>query len=254
MLLGSVLKTKMPLILTIVASLGVGATAYMAVRDSRNKKKSETEPENKLDEAKEFGKTYWKTMAVGSLTIGCIAGSHILSAKQILALTGAMGVLSKEVKDIQKYLKKNYPEEYDKMMKEITKPSKKEFVKEETYDGRTKYYEPVSEQFFFAKPEQVKELECFINKSIINDFAIPFDFYLEELQKIDKNIKVYPWAKKLGWAYDDETFCYNMSYSEDGAWIGLHPEMTDVGDDVAHYIRYSIFPYEIEDTLQDLYA
>lgn len=64
-----------------------------------------------------FMKSYWKTGLLLLATILLMLISHISMAKELAATAAALGALSTKYKDIQLYLKENYPEQYKEMSK-----------------------------------------------------------------------------------------------------------------------------------------
>jgi hypothetical protein len=181
------------------AAAGVVATAIVAVKDSKkhedalNRKECELlevmsddeyteycEDETleqwdiieKKDKAIIFAKSYWRTGLCMAVTFGLMILSHRTMVKELAATAAALGLMSTKYKDIQSYLKENYPEQYEQMMKKLNRKnarkaiSEKPFNKEETYDGRKRYYFPLSDQLVFMKPEDFVKIQAFLSSTI----------------------------------------------------------------------------------------
>lgn len=195
---------------------------------------------SKKERAIIFAKSYWRTGLCMAVTFGLMILSHRSMAKELAATAAALGVMGTKYKDLQLYLKENYPEEYGKVMQMIDqknsqrKISEKSF-KEETYDGRYRCYEPITEQVFFSKLTPGKladECSIFINKGLLNDHIVSVFDYVDNIRKLsgDKKLKTKPWMHKAGWCLEDETFDYNASFSPDGYSVRVTAEPFDLKD------------------------
>lgn len=106
------LKHHTPTLLSIVASLGVVATAALSVRATPkavrvlNKRRAEGEQKpNKLDMVKATWHLYIPAALVGISTIGCIFGANALNRRQQASLASAYALISQSYKEYQKKLK-----------------------------------------------------------------------------------------------------------------------------------------------------
>lgn len=94
-------KIKLSTVLSIVSFVGVAVTGYLAARGGKKAAEIENELEEySLDEAttgrklKATWKCYIPAIAAGIVTIGCGAYAKRLDTKEIVKLTGALGVAS----------------------------------------------------------------------------------------------------------------------------------------------------------------
>lgn len=117
----SSLKSHTPTFLSIVASIGVLATAALsvqatpkAIRIVKEKKKMEETKPNKIDVVKATWQCYVPAALVGLSTIGCIFGSNILSKRQQASLASAYALVSQSYKEYQEKLKSLYGEDAHK--------------------------------------------------------------------------------------------------------------------------------------------
>ncbi len=115
------LKHYTPTLLSIVASLGVIATAALSVRATPKaiqilkKKCAEDEQEpKKLDVIKATWHCYIPAALVGISTIGCIFGANALNRRQQASLASAYALISQSYKEYQEKVKELYGEEAHK--------------------------------------------------------------------------------------------------------------------------------------------
>lgn len=130
-----------------------------------------------------FAKSYWRTGMAMAVTFGLMIFSHVSMAKELTATAAALGLVSTKYKDLQSYLKENYPEQYDEIMRRLNrkkargKISEKKLVKEESYDGRKRYYFPKSEQIVYMRPEDLIKVQGFMSRTI----GTNMELYLNEI-------------------------------------------------------------------------
>ena len=182
----------------------------------------------KKDRAIIFAKSYWRTGLSMAVTFGLMVLSHVSMVKELAATAAALGVMSTKYKELAKTLKEKYPDTYEKVTKLIDQKnirkefSKKSPKKEESYDGRQRYYEEFSKQIFYATDAQIKEAECTVNERLINTGECNLFTYLATFPK-SSGIKLYDWMKHIGW-YEGDTM-----YSDVSGYIGsyIKPEIVN---------------------------
>ena len=68
-----------------------------------------------------FAKSYWRTGMAMAVTFALMVFSHVSMVKEIAATAAALGVVSAKYKDLQSYLKENYPEQYAELTRKINR-------------------------------------------------------------------------------------------------------------------------------------
>jgi len=279
------------------AMVGVVATAILAAKDARKHAENQMDvvwdsfdgPEDedkeeffngdittqerykkvttKKERAIIFAKSYWRTGLSMAVTFGLMILSHRSMVKELAATAAALGVMSTKYKELAETLKEKYPDTYEKVTKFIDEKnirkeiSEKPFIKEETYDGRTRYYEPETKQIFFAKPEEFSEAAANIDREMMNNgSATLFDFL--SYFPAHCEVKTYEeWTKNFGWfqgsnemtLYED-TSSYMNNYIEtktkevnvivDGEKIKVHKiyfsHTPDIEPDTPYIIEHNV--------------
>ena len=204
-----------------------------------------------------FAKTHWRTGMAMAVTFALMIFSHHTMAKELAATAAALGIMTTKYKELAQTLKEKYPEQYEKVMdiineKNAQKAGEEKLVKEETYDGRQKYYEPVTKQIFYATREQLFDAERHLTDLFNEDgMATVGQLILWIKEHADKHIKYKYEYDKLGWCPFDDTFAYESKH-RDGkvvsyvhidpsklAHIKVHGQEHDV-----HTLLYSVYPYK----------
>lgn len=127
---------------------------------------------NKRQKAIIFAKSFWKTGLSMAVTFALMIFSHVSMVKEVAVTAAALGALSTKYKDLQLYLKEKYPEQYKEITRRLNrenarkKISEKGFKKEESYDGRKRYYFPLSDQIVFMKTEDMVKVQGFMSRTI----------------------------------------------------------------------------------------
>lgn len=138
---------------------------------------------NKKDRFIIFAKSYWRTGLAMLVTIGLMVFSHVSMIKEMAAVSAALGVLGTKYKDLQEYLKKNYPEQYKEIMRKLDRKNARKKIseeglkKEESYDGRKRYYFPKSDQIVYMRPEDFVSIQGFMSRTI----GISMEVHLNEI-------------------------------------------------------------------------
>lgn len=203
------------------AVIGAGLIAYFATIDERDYAKAKEELDEDADKKDKvicFAKNHWRTGIAILGTEALMIFSHRTMAKQLAGATAAIAVIASKKDEIEDYFRKNYPKEYKAFRESINKENIEkvfkehpEMVKEETYDGRLRYYEPWSCQVFFATEAQIKEAECIVNELLINTGDATLFDYLATFPS-SSGIVLEDWMKHFGWYEGDTSYTYNAGY------------------------------------------
>lgn len=156
------IKTKqiVSVLLAIASSIGVGATAYLAVKqhkkaESRKNELLENKPDaSKLDIIKAELPAYAPAIAIGGATVASIMASHILNKRAEASLIASATLLDQGWKRYKNKVKQLFGfETHEKIVTSIVEDESKK-VKVDIDDGRKLYYVyPIG--FFKAKPEDL---------------------------------------------------------------------------------------------------
>ncbi|MBO7386978.1 MAG: hypothetical protein J6Y02_11780 [Pseudobutyrivibrio sp.] len=125
--IGGALKRALPTILTVLGSVGVVGTAVLTAKATQ---KIDEEEITWKDNKKEFAKAYkWAALA-GVGTIGCIAGSNILSNKLQASIASGALLFTEPFRQYQQKVKEKFGEAaHEEIMEEI----KMERAKDDVY-------------------------------------------------------------------------------------------------------------------------
>ena len=149
------------------------------------------------------------------------------------------------------YFRRNYPDEYKKF-REVSNAEnikkliseQKATVKEESYDGRNRYFDPWSNQIFYATEAEFLDAQKQTNKLLMNTGEASLHNFLASFPR-HCHIKLESWMTKIGWYCGDMTYEYNAGYF--GPYLevddSIETIMDDDGDEIeAHVINWEISP------------
>ena len=244
-------NSKVSVGLSILAVIGVGITAYLAHKRSyiydekkqdviskkwndmndeefeENKDKNGDELLSNKDRAVIFLQSEWPTLLSGTVTTACIAGAQILDLKDIIGLSAGLAAVTYKYNDAMNYIQNNFPEQYKSVKKFVDGEAAKRAIanekphKEETYDGRQRYYLPLSEQIVYLYPEDLVKIQWFINATIGTEMEIHINDILDFI-RYNLNCKDVHLCRKD----------YIWQFGEDCVGIDNFPEITIDWDDV----------------------
>lgn len=234
------------------ACVGVVVTAVMATKDSKKHERNiactidkkyqdviddfDTSEEafasislSRKEETIIFAKSYWRTGLSMAVTFGLMILSHRSMVKELAATSAALGVLSTKYKDIQSYLKNEYPEVYEKINEKIKLDRMQNALSKDNppkkIEGKTRYYDVFTDQVFYATEADVLKAECKVNKSMLNNNEATYYDFLAALPK-DSNIILRPWMEKTGWYCGVDRECLETSYEYNSNFVGMYIEPT----------------------------
>jgi len=173
-----------------------------------------------------FAKSYWRTGLSMAVTFGLMILAHRSMVKELAATSAALGVLSAKYKDLQSYLKTEYPEVYEKINEKIKLDRMQNALSKDNtpkIEGKTRYYDVFTDQVFYATEADVLKAECKVNKCILNNNEATYYDFLKALPK-DANIVLRPWMKKTGWYIGVDRECMETSYEYNSGYIGMYIE------------------------------
>lgn len=153
--------------LSLLGVLGVGGTAYTAVKCSKKA--------DEVEDKKEKVKAYAPAIIVGVGTSAAILGSHYISRKEIVALTATCAYLTKNRDKIEAKIREKFGEEkLSEVRKEVAKETTEEsdlkvndtpwdwvdwkgnrVTVEDTGRGKDRFFDWYSGRFFLSSYEDV---------------------------------------------------------------------------------------------------
>lgn len=231
------MKKKLPIILSITASVGTVLTAISAATATpkamtllRDSEKEKGEPLTKIEKVRVTVPVYIPTAILGVTSIACIFGASVLNRKQQASMVSAYALLNRSYKDYRRKLIELYGEETDQKVTEAIAVEKANdtyiiapnmFTNNnqipEGYSGEKKlFYEEISKRFFEASMEQVMAAEYHLNRNyILRGDALLNEFYdflgLEQTE----------FGESAGWVPADEgmywiDFNHSLGHMKDG--------------------------------------
>ena len=220
-------KRNSSTILTCVGSIGVAATAVLAVKATlkamrllESAEEEKGEELTTLETVKIAGPAYIPAAITGVSTIACIFGANILSKCQQASLMSAYALIENSYKEYKNKLKVLYGDDADK---EVTK----EIVKDryENYDvsvsdGNQLFFDYFSMRYFESTMEEVLIGENNFNKNLtLNGYASLNELYDSlGIPRVD-------YGYELGWSHEAGEAFYGYS------WIDFeHEKITLEGD------------------------
>lgn len=147
-------RSKVSVALSAIAIFGVGVTAALAAKGAKKKEPSI--------------KNYIPAIVSGTATAACIVGAQTLSLSEIAAITAAGSAIAVKYEDLKNYISDKYPEVYKEANNYVNERVARRQIeadptkKEETYDGKTRYFFPFLDQIVYMKPDDVVKVQGFI--------------------------------------------------------------------------------------------
>lgn len=218
-------------ILSFLAILGVGTTAYLAVKETpkaldniKNAEKEKGDKLTKLEKVKVAGKYYVPAMIAGASTATCILGANVLNKKKQASLVSAYTLLNNVHKEYRKTTNEIYGPDADekimsKMISEkletVTAPSF-----EESFDESVLFYDQYGDRFFWSTFKDVRDSEYKLNRNFsLGYYASLNDFY--DFLGLKRTLKgdVLGWSLFIGetiYGYQWIDFNHRKVVEEDG--------------------------------------
>ena len=192
---------------------------------------------------KVFAKYYWPVAVDTGIATGCFIGAMCGYSSQI---AGAMAVASYYERDGREYRDKTrelYGEEADKQIRDgvykdrIDRNPPPEQINEYAY----RIYDPVTEQYFEATPDEINHCNDGMNDILGKENAVQYNYMLQFFRGVSHT---RPIGYEIGWFLDDtylEYHYYNESFfGRPHFKIVLKKEDTQYG--IIYILRTSIEP------------
>lgn len=227
------MKKHMSTILSIVGGIGVVATAISTAKATPKALKAieaaeemKGEKLTKLEKVKYAAPSYIPAVLVGTSTIACIFGAHVLNKRHQIALMSAYALLNTSYKEYKNKVKEMLGEDADKEIQgEIVKDNYKEADIQFEDDGKELFYESYSRRYFRATREQMISVQYDLNKIVQEDGGLSLNVYFRML-----GLEETDYGEYIGWSagqlYDSYwtswvDFEHNKVVMDDGleCWI-----------------------------------
>lgn len=220
-------KRNSSTILTCVGSIGVAATAVLAVKATPKAirllelaEEEKGEELTTLETVKIAGPAYIPAAIAGISTIACIFGANILSKRQQASLMSAYALVENSYKEYKNKIKTLYGDDSDKeITKEIVK-DKYENYDVSVSDEKQLFFDYFSMRYFESTMEEVLIGENNFNKNLtLNGYASLNELYDSlGIPRVD-------YGYELGWSHEAGGAFYGYS------WIDFeHEKITLEGD------------------------
>ena len=240
-LIFSLCRKNLPGILTAAAGGGVVLTGWLSYEAGKKK----TDEENDKDKWKKF----IPPIISGFGTICCIVGAHKIHLSKEAAMLAAIAfykaagedgkyrfddisnVLVNDALNGGKLVKNDVPAE------EVKRP---DILNNGT---KIKIWEPYTKQWFHASQQDILWAELVANKMLAQRGTVTLNEVLRLYS--DPNLKMKSFGNKIGWSWDDESFCEMSSYYCSGGWIDMCPQFEERNGEYCFVMDYGINPNDI---------
>jgi len=234
------IKKASPTILACLGSIGVVATAVLAVKatpkameliktDSRKNHDGDPNAATKMEAVRSCWTCYIPAAATGIATITCIFGSNALNRKQQAALSSAYALVSHAYNDHKRKVKELYGEEaHQKIMESLAaEKAEKVPITAQTFIGGSSldfenaneelcmFYDAYSERYFESTISTVLQAEYHLNRNFMLGGYISLNEFYKFL-----GIKGIPAGDAVGW----------NSCNGDIYWIDFNHSLAMVDD------------------------
>lgn len=229
------LKRKGPTILTFIGSVGVVATAALAVKatpkalrliQENSEKNDGDEKEYSVLEAIEASwKCYIPSAVVCATTIACVFYSNKLNAKHIASITSAYIFLNKAYKEYQSKTIELCGEEIDQKIKSEIVKDKYEEGSFAPFGEKLLFYEEHYGKFFERTMLEVLDAEYQFNRKLAKDNEISLNEFFDFLGLPRESIgDMYGWSKEY------------IGNAASSYWVDFEHELVTMDDGMECYI------------------
>ena len=228
--IAKVINKYTPEILTAVGIIGGVATAVMvsnakpkAMTISENLKKEHEkenlEPPTKIEYVKATWRCYAPAITIGMVSACCLIGASSASRRRNAALATAYSLTDSAFKEYRSKVVETMGEKKDILVRDAIAKDKvdKNPAKNRevilTEKGNTLCYDSLSGRYFKSDIEQIKRVENFINKRLMNEMYVSLnDFYYE------LGLKAIALGDDIGWDISNETLeiSFSSQLADDG--------------------------------------
>ena len=243
------LRKEAPAILSCLGTAGVVVTTVLAIRatpkavrllDEADEMKKELEEElSTVEKVKIAAPVYIPTIVAGTVTIGCIVGSNLLSYKQQVSLMSAYTVMDSTYKKYRGKVKELLGTENDILVqKEIAEDRAKECELSEPANGKLLWYEPYRDEFFELTEKEVIDAEYHLKRG----FILRGERNLNEFYAC-LGLEPTHAGSDIGWdMYSDEFYCDTTWLHSKHTWIDFEHHLVTRDEGPDYYMIEIVFP------------
>ena len=199
------LKRNASTILTCAGSIGIVATAVVAVKATpkalrliEEAKEEKGEELTKLEVVNVAGPVYIPAVLIGAATIAAIFGANVLNKRQQTALMSAYALVDSSYKDYKKKVEELYGEDAGRAVRNSIAEDKYAEEDDEIKiddDGKRLFFDVLSNRYFRSTMEDVLRAEYNLNRQLM----ISGGAYLNEFYNF-LDIPEITAGKELGWS------------------------------------------------------
>lgn len=243
-------------ILTIGATIGAVATPILAAKAMHDTDETTSDA---LTTREKIEANWTRFVPAGislAATVGCIWGARSKYSAVATAATGTAQFFRHKYKDLRKKMVEMYGEE---KTKEIEREIAKDNIKASPAPAVVKgddifeWYEPQTDQLFWAKESDITELALYCNRLLTSRYELHLNELLAFLP--DKNIKLVAGGDTIGWFTDNDFWCNTWSYlGEQGSpWLDIDWDEIELDGRKVRCLIYNVTPdvYEYPSEDQD---
>lgn len=207
------IRNNSPTILSVIASIGVVATAItssQAMKKTIDKigemKKESKEPLSKIDTLKVGCINYIPTLAIGCSTIFCILGANALNKQKQATLMSAYALTTETFKEYRKTLINLHGKEIDEEVRNEVLRVRHDFhiLDIDSPDRKLTFYEPYSDQYFERYEREVLDAEYHFNRNyVLGGYSSVRDFLVMLGLDSSEKDEEYGWSPSQGYMWVD---------------------------------------------------
>lgn len=248
------LAKALPTILAFAGSAGVVVTSVLAAqghvraRDilDRHEFAEDSQLEDRIIEAATLTwRDYAPAVISGAVTIACIMGSNKSHLRTEAALAAVVGVVGSKLKGMDKEIIKEFGEDkLSELKKKVDiqgfdkKKAEKMYKDKKNRDEGDIYFEPISEQYFWATEKDMLKAQIEINKVLHKNRSISL---AEILDILPSDLLIEDDTNYIMWCIDEDYFDWEPSEYGDFFNIEYTDELLE-GDHQAIVMHYSMKP------------
>lgn len=205
-------------IVTTLVAFGVVSTVASAIKETPkvnllidNAVAEKGEELTKKEKAVIYAKGYWKTIALGTTTIGLLVGNRVLDAKSTTGLVGAYVAAQSKIESIQKAVKETVDEKTKKEIEDKTTknqidknppPEEPKMLPAQNnimQTGLTLFWDDFSGHWFWSTREKIEAAVNHCNIILCHEDYVSLDTFYDELGIDTSTVSgMFGWSTSLG--------------------------------------------------------